>query len=317
MARQLSLGLCCSLLWLGVGCGETSSSATDETSAGASWAGAAPAAAGTASAGAPTDDCQQVTFEDAVVERAVRMKLSVSDQQPLDGARLSVVDGINLEGATSLAGLECCTALTSFQLSRGALTDASALAKLPKLRRITFYQTQLGPRVLSSLSGAPALRELYFNDIPIDDLSDIEQLPALTMLGVSNGQVSDIGPLANTKLESLMLGGNPLADIQPLASLTTLHYLSLDQTKITSVEALAQLSLQELGLDDTLVPSLAALKGPLQPEQCSHLWVRQVPLTDDSWATDRERLCALGWAVRASRPGDADDVTCGHWCDIQ
>lgn len=304
-----------------MGCGETSRDRSETAQAGAAGSqsyGEGGGGADSGSAGAASNHCQQVVFEDANVERAVRTKLGVNDQQPVEVAQLSQLDGIlYLEGAASLAGLECCTALTGFVLTGGVLADVSALAELPKLRNVTFYQTQLGPRVLDSLSGAPALRELFFNDIPIDDLSAVVQLPALASLVVNNSQVSDVGPLAKTKLESLVLDDSPLADLAPLAGLTTLHHLSLARTKITSVDALAQLSLQELNLDGSLVTSLAPLAGPFSAEDCSHLRAEQAPLTDESWATDRERLCELGWAVRASRPGDADAVTCGDWCDIQ
>jgi hypothetical protein len=319
MVHWLSLGFSCSLLL--VGCGETSRDRSETAQAGAAGSqsyGEGGGGADSGSAGAASNHCQEVVFEDASVEQAVRTRLGVSDRQPIDGAQSSQLDGIlYLEGATSLAGLECCTALTGLVLTGGMLGDVSALAELPKLRNVTFYQTQLGPRALGSLSGAPALRELFFNDIPINDLSAVVQLPALTSLAVNEGQVSDIAPLANTKLESLLLDDSPLANLEPLAALTTLRTLSLARTKVTSVEALTQLSLQELNLDGTLVTSLAPLAGPFSAKDCSHLRAEQTPLTDESWAIDRERLCTLGWAVRASRPGDADAVTCGDWCDIQ
>jgi hypothetical protein len=252
------------------------------------------------------------------VEQAVRAKLGLTEQEPVDATRLSQLSGtLYLEAVTSLAGLECAPGLTGLDVTGGKLADVSALAELPKLRNVTFRKTELAPQALSGLSAAPALRELFFYDIPLDDVTAIAKLPALTALVIDRGQVSDVGPLANTKLTSLLLDDSPLADLEPLASVTTLRTLSLARTKVTSVEALAELSLQELNLDGSLVTSLAALGGPAMPIECSHLRAEHVPLADDSWATDRERLCGLGWAVRASRPTDADPVTCGDWCDIQ
>lgn len=337
MVFRLSLGVCCSLFLLAVGCGQTSNSPTDKAQAGTGGAGAqthggggaataagasagtgADAPGGSANAGAPAQDCQTIVFDDARVEQAVRAKLGLTGQEPLDSTRLSQLGGtLYLEAATSLAGLECSTGLTGLDVTGGALAELAAIAELPKLRNVTFRKTELGPRALSSLSAAPALRELFFYDIPIDDLTAITKLPALTALVIDRGQVSDIGPLAKTKLTSLLLDDSPLADLAPLASLTTLRTLSLARTKVKSIAALAQLTLQELNLDRSLVTSLAALSGPALPKECSHLRAEQVPLADESWATDRERLCGLGWAVRASRPTDANPVTCGDWCDIQ
>lgn len=338
MVLRLSLGFCCSLLWLGVGCGQTSNSPPDKAQAGTAGAGAqahggggattaaagasagsgADAPGGSAGAGAPAQACQTIAFEDARVEQAVRAKLGWGEQEPLDATRVSQLGGtLYLEAVTSLAGLECTTGLTGLDVTGGVLADVSAIAELPKLRNVTFRKTELGPQALGSLSTAPALRELFFHDIPIDDLSAIAKLPALTDLVVDHGQVSDVGPLASTKLASLLLDDSPLADLEPLATLTSLRTLSLARTKVTSIEALAQLSLQELNLDGSLVTSLAALGGPFLPKECSHLQAEQVPLADESWTTDRARLCGLGWAVRASRPADADPVTCGDWCDIQ
>ena len=34
-------------------------------------------------------------------------------------------------------------------------------------------------------------------------------------------------------------------------------------------------------------------------------------------AQHKAAKAVIGWAVRASRPADADPVTCGEWCDIR
>jgi hypothetical protein len=319
--------------WFGLlsllGCGQTSQHAGAggsgaESGAGRAAGGAVSAGAGGASsggevaAGAPAK-CDIVEFEDAAVETAVRQRLGLDSAATLDGELIGQMGGqLDVMGGASLRGLECATALGALVTLGGKLDDLSPLRALPKLRSLTFRETVFSDAALRGSWFPPALRELSFFDVPIEDLTPFNGAPGLLMLAVNGGKVTDVKPLAkSSQLESLYLDDNPLVDLTPLSALTNLRSLSIARTQVKSLEALAGLSLQQLNICGTAVTSLQGVAAPRTPDQCAHVWAEDVPLTESAWATERDQLCSVGWAVRASRSADADPVTCGKWCDTR
>jgi hypothetical protein len=319
------------LLALPLGCGQTAHHPADGSagggqggvnspsagSGGHAGTGAGSGGAGSPSAGAPSD-CDDVQLADAAVESAVRERLGLGSSAPVGGEQLAALRGTLLVvNATSLYGLQCATSLGGLELSGGKLDDLSPLGVLPALATLTLRQTALGPGA-TSLFGLPSsLRELSFYDTAVADLTVLAELPKLTSLLVSKGLVTDLAPLSSSQLQFLNIDDNPLVELSPLSQLVTLRGLSLARTQVTSLAPLADLRLQELDVSGSAVTSLESLGAPRSPAECSHLRAESVPLSDASWAQDRERLCGLGWAVRASRAGDAAAVTCGMWCDIR
>ena len=68
------------------------------------------------------------------------------------------------------------------------------------------------------------------------------KLSSLTELILSGNQIGDIKPLASlTKLNYLFLNSNQISDIKPLASLTNLTRLNLNNNKIKDIKPLASL----------------------------------------------------------------------------
>ena len=131
------------------------------------------------------------------------------------------------------------------------------------------------------------------------------------------GTVAGASVFISSNLRSLHLDDNPIENLTPLGALTNLEVLSIARTQVTSLEALAGLSLQQLNICGLAVTSLQGVAAPRTPGECAHLWAEDVSLHDSTWATERDQLCSVGWAVRASRSAGADPVTCGQWCDAR
>jgi hypothetical protein len=330
-----SLAVSCGLLLL-LGCGQTSQqggeggagaassaggAAGGAVSAGAAGAGAGGAGAGSGgevTAGAPAS-CDIVEFEDPVVEAAVRERLGLGPAATLDGELIAQMGGqLHIVDGGSLRGLECAISLGGVATSGGKLDDLSPLRALPQLKSLIFRETVFSDAALHGAAWfPPALRELSFFDVAIVDLK-LLKAPDLVLLVVDGGMVTDLTPLASSsQLEELSLDDNPVQDLTPLGSLTNLRSLSIARTQVKSLEALAGLSLQQLDIRGSAVTSLQGVAAPRTPGECAHVWAQEVPLTDSAWATERDQLCSIGWAVRASRSPDADPVTCGDWCDTR
>jgi hypothetical protein len=314
LLARLSLAGWCGLLAL-LGCGRTSQHGGDSGAGRAAGAGGA-GSGGDVSAGAATD-CDIVEFEDPVVEMAVRQRLGLDPAATLDGELIGQMGGqLDILGGRSLRGLECATSLGAVVMLAGRVDDLSPLRALPKLTSLTFRGTVVAEAALRSSWFPPALRELSFFDLPIVDLTPFRRAAGLLVLAINGGNVTDLTPLAgSSQLESLYLDDNQLEDLTPLGSLTSLRTLSIARTWVSSLEPLAGLSLQQLDISFSGVTSLRGVAAPRSPDQCAHIWAENVPLTDSAWATERDQLCSVGWAVRASRGGDP--VICGKWCDTR
>ena len=121
-----------------------------------------------------------------------------------------VIDlNLNMDGITSLKGLEKFVRLSSLRLNNNQISD------------------------LTPLSGLHALEFLELNNNQISDLTPLSGLHALRFLELNNNQISDITPLANLpKLESLKLDGNRISDISPLLKYTKTDFFSIRDQNI-------------------------------------------------------------------------------------
>lgn len=279
--------------------------------------GAGTSGGGEAMAGAT--NCEIVEIEDPAVEKAIRERLGLGPTAPLDGEVIAQMGGpIEFVEPTSLRGIECAISLSEIYTSGGKLDELSPLRALSGLKALRFDKTVISKVALRGSWFPPALRQLAFFGVDIGDLTPFTAASTVEVLVVSGGNVTDLSPLVDsTQVTGLGLQDNPLEDLTALGALTNLRALSVARTHVSSLDALSGLRLDELDISGSAVTSLKGVGAPRTPGQCAHVWAEEVPLSDESWAKERDQLCSLGWGVRASRPGDADEVTCGEWCDTR
>jgi Leucine-rich repeat (LRR) protein len=205
-------------------------------------------------------------FADLAVEKAVRRTI----QKP-SGAILSAdvaqLSSLYLDSTSpdpppsvSLAGLECLSRLTSFNVEHhpvadlwplgalselqwlvlfsSALTDISSLPPLPSLTALSLGQNKISD--FSSLANAPNLEELHVDILRIEDLHvlPLASLPHLRKLDLTGNRISDASllPRIAPALVELYLNGNPVTDLAPMLELKQLTHLEL----WNSVDCVAQ-----------------------------------------------------------------------------
>jgi len=114
---------------------------------------------------------------------------------------------------------------------------------------------------------------LYSNDVEpitslsvtgiemVEDISGIESLTNLTMLGLGNNKISDISALKGlNKLETLFLTNNKITDINALKELINLQTLHLSQNHIKDISALSCLTnLTFVLLNENQINDISAL----------------------------------------------------------
>ena len=98
-------------------------------------------------------------------------------------------------------------------------------------------------------------------DIPITDISGLENFTNLESLDLSFHQIRDVSPLAGLKkLTTLSLGGNPVSDLTPLAGLTNLEVLNLSGCTAPDYSPLGNLiNLKVLLLSDSAITDVSPL----------------------------------------------------------
>jgi hypothetical protein len=214
------------------------------TMGGSSNGGDAPLpAAGAGGEPAPSaPDCDPIVFDDAPLEQLVR-DAAGKPSGALTSADVTSVLDIFTPPPSSLRGMECLTALRTFEItgpSGGLDIDLSPLAGLPELFAIALDRTPL--QTLAPLGTLPKLEQLYLFQLP--------------------GSL-DLRPLATSlRLQLLYLDGDAIQDLEPLGSVPTLTYLSMSGTALGRPESIAKLtSLTDLNAPRvfTDVTPLAAL----------------------------------------------------------
>lgn len=132
-------------------------------------------------------------------------------------------------------------------------------------------------QALTRMNFSNEIQNYVSEEMPIKDLSGLENFTNLESLDLSNHAVTDITPLQGlTRLTTLSLAGNPVADVSPLAGLTSLKVLILTGSQAPDYSALASLvNLQVLLLDDSTISDLAPLAGLTKLRQL-HLTKTQV-----------------------------------------
>ena len=106
-----------------------------------------------------------------------------------------------------------------------------------------------------------SLSVLDLTDNNISDISPLAELTNLTLIFISYNNISDISPLANlTALTSLLISDNNISDISPLANLTALTSLDISHNDISDISPLAKLTaLTYLDIGESNVSDISPL----------------------------------------------------------
>ncbi len=99
------------------------------------------------------------------------------------------------------------------------------------------------------------LREIWFNETNVTDLSPLAGLKNLEVLGLDKTKVSDLSLVAGIEnIKFLSLNQTPVSDLSPLAGLKNLEEIWLNDTQVSDLSLLAGLeNLRRLSIEGTNV----------------------------------------------------------------
>lgn len=215
---------------------------------------------------APTDTAAPADaayqFASPLVEQAVRTQLGRDAGAPVTLADLDLITGLYICGTRVYETWDEHSYYSGADHFGGELEQSVGTVN-----------------TLADIASMHNLRELTLFNQEITDLSPLEGLP-LVKLGLGGNRIADASPLAGlTGLTDLLLENNPLSDIQPLQTLSALQSLDLTGTNVSDISPLAGLPLSFLSLRScpvrdcsplTQLPQISRLiVSGLTPEQAA------------------------------------------------
>ncbi|MGE3821338.1 MAG: protein kinase [Isosphaeraceae bacterium] len=194
--------------------------------------------------------------------------------------------------------------VTGLIVSAEHLTDLSPLQGLPRLSDLTCRGEPSKPAPLASLKGLEGL-SLELVDVSMTRVSDLTPLREMRLrtLILRGTSITDVAPLSGMPLSNLNVSATGVSDLRPLVGMPLVN-LDAANTPVSDLSPLARLPLRLLNVSSTRVVDLSPLEGlPLDNLNVSHTGIkdlaplRNLPLTalwlDHTEAADLSPLQGL------------------------
>ncbi len=104
---------------------------------------------------------------------------------------------------------------------------------------------------LTGIEYCENLTILHVSDNEISDLSPLAKLKNLRILGARNNQVSDLTPMAQSPLFQLIVPDNNISDVTPIATMPDIRVMALHNNQIVDIASLV--ASPYIGPDDQLI----------------------------------------------------------------
>lgn len=207
----------------------------------------------------------KLSFQEPLIEEAVRLRLEKNADEPLTEEDLLLVDKIFIFGDKPAANEEMFSKYAdSFvfkdgTVQRGAITKLDDLKKLPNLDAIYLvYQSITDLTPLADLSGLESI-DLRHN--PIEDVTPLSSIEALSALTLFNTRVSDLTALSScTQLTVLDIGSSPITSMTAFDGLDSLQELVIRKAPLRSLDHIeTHPMLEKIYLSETQLQDLTPL----------------------------------------------------------
>ena len=234
-----------------------------------------------------------VVFKEALIEKAVRKELNLSETDTITASMLENVRKLRIVGKEILEeedtfwgeGHHVDGKDSSFGSVRGDINDLSDLAQMTNLEELALCNQEiedisglkelplkklyLSKNMITDFSVLPNLIDLDILCImenPAEDLSSVGECTGISRLNIQGMNLEDIDFLKNLKLDYLDMSNAEIKSniFEPLAEMKKLDTLCMCDINETAAETLSKLStLKALFMwgDSTELENLKSLKG--------------------------------------------------------
>ncbi len=207
----------------------------------------------------------RVSFEEPLIEQAVRLALDKPQGEPIEETELLNVRELYLFGNHVAADMVGYTELGQHManndgvVKNGEIRSLRDISRLKNLRCLRIALQDI--RDLSPLSELTELEQLDLKHNPIEDVKPISALPALRMLCVYDTQVTDLSSLsACPRLDNLDIGNTHIRSLSAISGLKYLKYLYMRDASLQALSGIEQFAyLEQVGFDDVADGDLTPL----------------------------------------------------------
>jgi len=193
----------------------------------------------------------------------------------------------------------------------GVLSDKEAtLETLSQMRELTglVMRDNLVIDDISFVENMPNLEALTIMNSAISDITPLQNASQLKQLNLDSNQITDLSPLKNlAKLSSISMNSNNIESLVPLSGILNLQTLSMDNNKISDISPLNDLQrLTTLALSNNHIENISSLKNlyTLLTEEFSHAEFYNNPIIDSASVVKSIPHIALGTKEDYDRRND-------------
>ena len=224
---------------------------------------------------------EQVTFEDSVIERAVRDQLKLGGSAIYTNQLWEISSFEVPEGASNLNDLSKFTHLNQLTIADYDLASLDFLQNMTSLTHLNMSGSWFPADGLNTIASLPQLKILNLSNCGLSTLSGLENAMELTDLNLSGNSIRNLTPLSSLyHLQDLDLSHNAVTDLTSLSNLAYLNKLDLSYNAITSIAPIAPCyKLNWLNVNHNHLTSISALTNLTE---LTYLDVSNNELTDVS-----------------------------------
>lgn len=215
-----------------------------------------------------------VTLEEPLIERIIRDKLEIPNNEPVYNDDIEQITQIYIVGDRVRSGSDdhsvyleekqySADGYTYGVYGQGVIASLNDLRYMPFLEKVAVeYQTSLDISALADCIGVKEL-SLVGDDLDSRDVEALHNMPQLTKLNLGWNNINDISALSGlTELTSLGVWGNNISSIQPAAGLKQLTYFDFSDNRVADISALSEMAgLQQLWMYHNQVTDISSVTG--------------------------------------------------------
>lgn len=203
-----------------------------------------------------TDSNEIVVIPDKTLEKEIRKSLNLNGlfgRRPISKTDMEKLHVLNLHNSSGtvreLTGIQYASNLISIDMKKADVTDFSPLADLVRLEELVICDMPVGD--LSFLENLIELRYLCLSGVGLKSLDFLGSIGRLRSLDLGNNPIEDFSGLElQGGLTELVLCNTGIRDLSVLTNCPGLKVLYLNDNPITDRSALQQLSsLEQLEID--------------------------------------------------------------------
>lgn len=209
-----------------------------------------------------SDVVEEITFQDAGFDGAIRQQLSLGQNQLIYSDLLWTVTELTLPAEVAgIADLKWFPNLESLTIEGATLDDPQALASLSALQTLSVTGSSVDAEILAAIGTLEHLSSMTLSNCGISSIDSIGGLTKLTRLDLSGNAIRNISALLGMQeLCYLDLRSNALIDLDGLNSLKRLEYLDVSYNSVVTTGPLSGMTaLLELNISSNALRDLAGI----------------------------------------------------------